>query len=57
MSFVVFFAVTDLTLAIFPVTFLWKLQMNRRTKIAIGVVLSLGVVSVTVIAEPSKFVN
>lgn len=32
----------DLTLAILPVSLVWNLQMNRRTKLAVGGILSLG---------------
>lgn len=32
----------DLTLGILPAFLVWKLQMNRRTKIAVGGILSLG---------------
>ncbi|EMC93684.1 hypothetical protein BAUCODRAFT_75567 [Baudoinia panamericana UAMH 10762] len=41
-----FFVVADLCFAFFPLTFLWTLQMNRRTKFALAVVLSLGVMQV-----------
>jgi hypothetical protein len=34
--------ICDLTLGILPVFLVWTLQMNRRTKIAVGGILSLG---------------
>lgn len=36
--------VCDLTLGILPVFLVWDLQMNHRTKIAVGGILSLGAV-------------
>jgi hypothetical protein len=40
--------ICDLTLGILPVFLVWTLQMNRRTKIAVGGILSLGAMYVTV---------
>lgn len=38
--------VCDLTLGILPIFLVWHLQMNRRTKMAVGGILSLGAVYV-----------
>ncbi|KAJ5906073.1 uncharacterized protein N7473_002989 [Penicillium subrubescens] len=37
--------ICDLTLGILPVFLVWTLQMNRRTKIAVGGILSLGAIA------------
>lgn len=34
--------ICDLTLGVLPIFLVWNLQMNRRTKIAVGGILSLG---------------
>ena len=34
--------VCDLTLGILPYFIVWKLQMNNRTKLAVGGILSMG---------------
>ncbi|KAL1968078.1 hypothetical protein VTN77DRAFT_2208 [Rasamsonia byssochlamydoides] len=41
----VFFCLADVVFAIFPLSFLWNLKMNRRTKSALGFVLSLGLIA------------
>ncbi|GKZ48409.1 hypothetical protein AbraIFM66951_000470 [Aspergillus brasiliensis] len=35
----------DLTLGILPVFLIWRLQMNGRTKVALGIILSLGAIA------------
>lgn len=35
-------ALTDLVFALLPFPLIWGLQMNKQTKIAIGVIMSLG---------------
>ncbi|EHK99995.1 hypothetical protein M7I_4078 [Glarea lozoyensis 74030] len=40
-------AVSDWTLGIIPVFFLWNLEMNPRTKISVGIILSLGAIGST----------
>ena len=35
-------ALCDLTLGILPLFMIWKLQMNRRAKFSLGVILGLG---------------
>ena len=39
-------AFADLFLAVYPATVLWKLQMNRKKKIALTAILGMGVVCV-----------
>ena len=41
-TLLVFFAIADALFALFPLTFLWKLKITRRTKLALGFVLGLG---------------
>ena len=43
----------DLTLGILPMFLIWRLQMNDRTKIALGGVLSLGAVYVSLGVHPA----
>lgn len=40
-------AITDLTIGLLPVALIWDLRMNRRTKIAIIAILSIGCMFVT----------
>lgn len=40
-------AITDLTIGLLPVALIWNLRMNRRTKIAIVIVLGIGCMFVT----------
>lgn len=44
----------DLTLGILPVFLIWRLQMNGRTKVALGVILSLGAMYVSVRLDTSS---
>lgn len=41
--------ICDLTLGILPIFLIWTLQMNRRTKIAVGGILSLGAMYVMIL--------
>lgn len=44
--------ICDLALGILPIFLIWKLQMNRRTKIAVGGILSLGAMYVKFLLVP-----
>ncbi|KAJ6035960.1 hypothetical protein N7540_000239 [Penicillium herquei] len=37
--------ICDFTLGIFPIVLVWNLQMNQRTKVAVGGILSLGAIA------------
>ncbi|KAJ5691541.1 hypothetical protein N7488_012276 [Penicillium malachiteum] len=37
--------ICDFTLGIFPIILVWNLQMNQRTKVAVGSILSLGAIA------------
>ncbi|KAJ5741007.1 hypothetical protein N7493_000879 [Penicillium malachiteum] len=37
--------ICDFTLGIFPIVLVWNLQMNQRTKVAVGSILSLGAIA------------
>jgi len=37
-------AITDLIFGILPICVLWNLQMNKRAKIIVGILLSIGIV-------------
>lgn len=44
--------ICDLSLGLLPIFLVWKLQMNRKTKIAVGGILSLGAMFVDSLFPP-----
>jgi hypothetical protein len=45
-DYVALSALVDLFLAVYPATVLWKLQMNRKKKIGLSVILGMGILFV-----------